>query len=345
MTKRILALVLTMAMVFAFAGCKKTSNTSTVVVIEEDGDMTSENSSTNENNESSISSQPSEEQTTSDDNSSDTVSSKPDDTTSSVPDDNTNTIDIDYDWKSHPEDYKLIAFTFDDGPSSNMARFVQLFSWYEGAGTFFVNGRGIKGDAQYNQMQNAINYGWNIGNHGDNHLVAAGLSGTPATYDEIKADINNLTAKLEGNLKNIDGTPYKVSFYRPPNIKPTADSFKICAEENLAVIWLKYDALDWDTTKTYNDRYRVFKDGIGTWEDGDIILCHETGVVGTEDTYKILEELLPDFYRAGYRFCSISELMEFRGISLNQISGELNEVDGNRGMVTNVLDAAAAGKK
>ena len=34
-----------------------------------------------------------------------------------------------------------------------------------------------------------------------------------------------------------------------------------------------------------------------------------------------------------------------RGVSIDQISGELNNVGGNRGMVTNILDAAAAGKK
>lgn len=99
--------------------------------------------------------------------------------------------------------------------------------------------------------------------------------------------------------------------------------------------------LDWDSTKTYQDRYNVFKNGISTWQDGDIILCHET----KGETYTILEELLPDFYRAGYRFCSIAELMELRGISLDQISGELNNVDGNNGMVVNVVKASKYGKK
>lgn len=347
MTKRIFAILLVFTLLVSFAGCKKTTTTETVIIDDTSTSQGGESDMTSTENPSSTPSQDNDNSSTpvSSDEPvvSDPVESNPP-SGDTKPDPDT-TIDIDYEWKSHPEDFKLIAFTFDDGPSSNMARYVQLFSWYEGAGTFFVRGNSIKGTAQYNQMQNAINYGWSIGNHGDNHLVAAGLNGKPATYDEIKADINNLTAKLEGNLKNIDGTPYKVSFYRPPNIKPTADSFKICGEENLALIWLKYDALDWDTTKTYDARYRVFKNGIGTWKDGDVILCHEVGVVGAEDTYKILEELLPDFYRAGYRFCSISELMEMRGITLDQITGELNNVDGNRGMVTNILDAAAAGKK
>ncbi|MBE6811135.1 MAG: hypothetical protein E7521_08825 [Ruminococcaceae bacterium] len=246
------------------------------------------------------------------------------------------------DWKSHPEDFKLLAFTFDDGPSSNMPRYVDLFSKYEGAGTFFVRGISIKNDDSYSMMQSAIDAGWDIGNHGDNHLVATigGVGGGEATYDQINADIVNLNTKLESNLKDRNGLPYKVKFYRPPNIKPTENTFKVCTEQDLAVIWLKYDALDWASNKTYNDRYNVFKNGIGTWKDGDVILCHETGVVGAEDTYKILEELLPEFYEAGYRFCSINEYIQMRGISQYQLSGKLPIKNGNRNMVTNIIEVA-----
>ena len=152
-----------------------------------------------------------------------------------------------------------------------------------------------------------------------------------------------LTNRLETNLKKRDGSPYEVALYRPPNIKPSADTFKICAEENFPVIWLKYDALDWDTTKTDNDRENVFKYGVGEWEDGDIILCHEVQQYA-DQTYAYLEKYLPEFYRKGYRFCSITELMELRGITREQISGELNGTD-NRGMVTNIVEAAKLGKK
>ncbi len=245
-------------------------------------------------------------------------------------------------WKSHPEDFKLLAFTFDDGPSSNMPRYVDLFSLYEGTGTFFVRGISIKNDDSYSLMQSAIDAGWDIGNHGDNHLNAqfGGAGGGEVTYDQINADIVNLNTKLESNLKDRNGLPYKVKFYRPPNIKPTENTFKVCTEQDLAVIWLKHDALDWASNKTYNDRYNVFKNGIGTWKDGDVILCHEIGVVGAEDTYKILEELLPEFYEAGYRFCSISEYMQMRGISQSQLSGKLPIKNGNQGMVTNITEVA-----
>lgn len=340
MTKKIATFLLAVTVAIAFAGCTTTDTASSgdVEVIVEETIIQDGNSSmtTSENQiPTDIPSNPSNPSSSAPVSSEQPTSSEGTD----------GAINPNYEWKNHSRDFKLIALTFDDGPSANMTRLVNLLSWYEGAGTFFVNGNKINGGS-YGIMQSAINAGWDIGNHGDNHLVATigGIGGGEASYDQIKADINNLTTKLEGNLKTRSGAPYKVNFYRPPNIKPTANTFKVCSEQKLAVIWLKHDALDWDQGKTFNDRRKVFKDGISSWKDGDVILCHEIGVF-SEDTYKILEELLPDFYRAGYRFCSISELMQMRGVSIDQISGELNNVGGNRGMVTNILDAAAAGKK
>lgn len=352
MIKRISAFLLTLIVATSFVGCSKPepqqSSAEVEVIVEEEtiirGDEVSvipennESSNDTQNNASVDTPVSSEEPIISSPTSS--VVSTPSESHQSEPE--TDTINTDYEWKSHPQDFKLIAFTFDDGPGNLMSQYVEYFAAFEGAGTFFVNGTKIKSSYEYGLMQNAIDYGWTIGNHGDNHLVATigGNAGSEATYDELKADINNLTHKLETNLKKTDGTPYEVSLYRPPNIKPTANSFKICGEENLAVIWLAHDALDWGNNSR-EDSYNVFKKGIGTWKDGDIILCHET----SQNTYDILQEVLPDYFRAGYRFCSITELMELRGISIDQISGELKEVNGNRGMVTNILDAAAAGKK
>lgn len=341
MNKRIISFLLAILMVTSLVGCGGAdSNTSDNVefivqeeVIREDDTVSDESSVNTEvtDDNSSVEAPVSSEQPS-------TPSSQTSSTTSTPKDDK---INIDYEWKSHSEDYKLIAFTFDDGPKDLMASYVQYFAAFDGAGTFFVNGHNIKSDYEYSKMQNAINYGWDIGNHGDNHLVATigGTGGSEATYDLLRADICNLSQKLEANLKARNGAAYKVSFYRPPNIKPTANTFKICAEENLAAIWLSHDALDWGNNSR-EDSYNVFKQGIGKWKDGDIILCHET----SQNTYEIIQEVLPDYFRAGYRFCSISELMELRGITIDQISGELENYDNNRGMVTNIIDAAKGGK-
>lgn len=336
MIKKAFALLTAFAMVLTFAGCNKReseqSSADVEVIVIDEGDSVM-------NNESAVSSEQSvssEQQP---------VSSVDTSVSSSVVSEDD---DVQDDWRTHPQDFKLLAFTFDDGPSDDTSRWVDLFEAFDGAGTLFVNGTGITGNAQYAILQNAINAGWDIGNHGANHLVATtGQTKTSSTvkdaasYDELKADISDFSTQLEANLKKADGTPYEISLYRPPNIAPTADTFKICNEENLAVIWLANDSHDWDSTKNDNDVYNIFKNGINTWKDGDIILSHEWA----DASYNALEKLLGDFYRAGYRFCSITDLMKYRGISLNSVSGELNNAAQNNGMVTNIVDAATFGKK
>lgn len=247
-------------------------------------------------------------------------------------------------WKSHPQDYKLLAFTFDDGPSNKTTRWIELFSAFDGAGTFFINEYNIKTQNNYAVLQNAINAGWDIGNHGANHLVATtgGKDGGEVSYEQLKADITDFSDRLKSNLKKTDGTPYEISLFRPPNMAVTDTMFDVCSEDNLAIIWLSQSAMDYNSAgKTEKEIYNIFKSGIDKWADGDIILCHEWA----DFTYNSLRELLGDFYSAGYRFCSITEIMQMRGISKNQILGRLNNVGNNNGMVTNIVSSADVGKK
>ncbi len=249
-------------------------------------------------------------------------------------------------WKTHPEDYKLLAFTFDDGPRpAKDDRMVELFAQYKGSATMFVTGTACNNNG-YESLQNAINNGWDIGNHSMSHADAYTGSQkdgtyTELTYDELKYQIADFNALLEANLTMPDGvTPYEVSLYRPPQIRTTETMFDVCIEEDMPIIWALRDTYDWSSKYTDEMRYDNMKAGIGTWNDGDIILGHITKDV----TYNILADLLDNFYDAGYRFCSVTELMEYKGIERSDISGKLNNVDGNKGMVTNIANAATYGK-
>ena len=249
-------------------------------------------------------------------------------------------------WKDNPEDYKLLAFTFDDGPAANDTKFIDLFAKYKGSATFFVTGSSCN-SVGYSSLQYAINNGWDIGNHSMTHADAHNGKNptdpayTELTYDQLKYQIVDMNTLLESNLTMADGvTPYEVALYRPPQIRTTDNVFKICEEENMPVIWLSQNTFDWDGTKDYAARLQNMKNGVGTWIDGDVILGH----VWSNDTYNAMAETFDAFYDAGYRFCSITELMEYRGIERSDISGKLNEVDGNQGRVRNLVKSATYGK-
>lgn len=247
-------------------------------------------------------------------------------------------------WKENPEDYKLLAFTFDDGPRiAKDNRMVELFAKYKGSATMFVTGTACNSSG-FESLQNAINNGWDIGNHSMTHADAWSGSGdnyTELTYDELKYQICDMNTLLETNLTMADGvTPYEVVLYRPPQIRTTDTLFQICEEENMPVIWLSQNTYDWSSAYDYDARLKVLQDGVGTWIDGDVILGHIT----QDSTYNVLVETLDAYYDAGYRFCSITELMEYRGVSRESISGKLNDVDGNQGRVRNIIKSATYGK-
>jgi peptidoglycan/xylan/chitin deacetylase (PgdA/CDA1 family) len=246
-------------------------------------------------------------------------------------------------WKTHPEDYKLLAFTFDDGPSANDTKFVDLFKKYKGSATFFVTGTNCN-TVGYSTLQYAINNGWDIGNHSMTHADAwsgSGDSYTELTYEQLKYQISDFNTLLESNLTMADGkTPYEVSLYRPPQIRYTDTMFKVCTQEDMSIIWALQNTYDWDGTKDYSYRLKHMQNGVGTWNDGDVILGH----VWSNDTYNAMVETFDAFYDAGYRFCSITELMEYRGINRSDISGKLNNVNGNKGMVRNIVASATYGK-
>ncbi len=249
-------------------------------------------------------------------------------------------------WKENPENYKLLAFTFDDGPRpAKDTRMVDLFAKYKGTATMFVTGTSCNSYG-FESLQYAIDNGWDVGNHSMTHAdawtgSASAGTYTELTYDELKYQISDFTALLEANLTMADGvTPYDVPLYRPPQIRVTDTMFEVCAEDDLPVIWLSQNTYDWSSAYDEAAMLKVMKDGVGTWVDGDVILGHIT----KDTTYNCLEATLEDFYDAGYRFCSITELMEYRGIERSDISGKLNNVDSNNGCVKNIVRSATYGK-
>ena len=348
LAKKTFIFILSFALLFGLIGCKKSESHNSSEVIEITEEIVYEGGESVVSQENQSNSNLQSEQNTLD-NQVDSVYTEPvvSSENQTVGDNeeikSEKAVDINYEWKNHSQDYKLLAFTFDDGPSAEAQRLIDLFLQYEGAGTFFVNGQNIKSDADYTIMQNAINMGWAIGTHGMNHknALTEGSAGGVMTQQELQYEIKDFTAMLESKLKFADGTPYDITLYRPPNIAISSQMFDVCEADGLSVIWLAHDTHDWDKTKAYSHRFKIISDGVGTWLDGDVILAH----IWSDDTYNILKEKLPDFYDAGYRFCSVTELMQLRGISQDKISGRINNFDGNQNMVTNIIKSAKYGKK
>ncbi len=217
---------------------------------------------------------------------------------------------IKYSWKRNPEDYKLIAFTFDDAPDADTARqtkIVDTLNKYAGAGTFFVTGYNLRQYTTdgYKTLQYAVNNGFEIGNHTNWHKSATDLANVTATdyYNEEIAKVNSL---VSSNIKMADGeTPYEMNFIRASNLYLNDSIMKASEDCDMPLIGHKVSSGEMDNSVD-NDTY--IRNLINNAADGDIVLMH----AWSDKSADSLEAVLKALYARGYRFVTLSEMFEYK---------------------------------
>ncbi len=219
-------------------------------------------------------------------------------------------------WKSHPEDYKLIAFTFDDAPNTgnpNSAsdpniKIINAFKNYEGAGTLFVTGKNVRSKG-YKVLQYAVDCGFELGNHTDTHPDYTTLD---QNYRNMSADeyyelqIKPLNDLVYNNVFEADGkTPYTMKFARSSNLF-LCDGIKAASEKyDMPLIGRQKGNGELDNN---TDNATYTQNVLNNVSDGAIVLMH-TWSNKSADT---LENILRVLYDDDYRFCTLSELFRYK---------------------------------
>lgn len=212
------------------------------------------------------------------------------------------TIDLsDIDWKTHPQDYKLIAFTFDDAPSFKTAsenvttHIIDTLNKYNGAGTLFVIGKNIDKNGTI-LLNYALSKGFEIGNHGNNHVRLDELS-----HEEIVNEITDLNTKVK-ILLDVD-----MHWFRPPFLKTSDAMFSVCTELSMPVISGSRNASLYDYDSAHDSKF-VKDTCLENAYDGQIVLMHGY----SETTDAVIEEICETLYKQDYRFVTLSELFEYK---------------------------------
>ncbi len=192
------------------------------------------------------------------------------------------------------QDKKLIAFTFDDGPSeTNTNYLLDNLDKYDAKVTFFVLGSRVNSNKE--TIKRAYLEGNDIGSHTYNHRNLNLLSDV-ALMDEVK--------KTNDAIKGVIGK--SPTLLRPPYGNLT-DHGKELANMNI-VLW-NIDPLDWK----YKDKNRVANEIIEHAHDGAIVLVHDIYKSSVEGALLAMEEL----QKQGYAFVTINEMAQLRGIKLD----------------------------
>ncbi len=195
-------------------------------------------------------------------------------------------VNIDIQPKIINPDSKMIALTFDDGPSKYTEEILNILKKNECNATFFVLGNKVS--IYSDLLIESINNGNEIGNHSYNHKWMIKLN---------EKDLENQISKTQDIIKEYTG-------YTPKLIRPTYGSLndRIKKISSLDIVLWNVDTLDWK----YKNPNKIVENATKKLKDGNIILMHDTH----KQTLEALPKILEIIQKNGYTCVTISELKE-----------------------------------
>ncbi len=193
------------------------------------------------------------------------------------------------------EGKKLLAFTFDDGPSNQSTnKLLDNLDKYNARVTFFVLGSRVE---KYQQsLKRAYEMGNQIGSHTYSHSNL---------YKLKKEEIQEEMQKTNTEIKNIIGE--NVKLLRPPYGNIDLEMKKIT---NLYTILWDIDPKDWK----YKDKEKIANNIVENAHDGGIVLLHDIYMTSIDGALLAMERL----EKEGYAFVTIDEMIELKGIKLDR---------------------------
>ncbi len=193
---------------------------------------------------------------------------------------------------------KLIALTFDDGPSWHTERLLDGLSERDVVATFFMTGvNGSSGMTNYGSYLTRMwEDGHQLANHTYSHTKLAGISA------QIR---DNEIANARQCVFNAVGGEYHMML-RPP--EGSTDS-ALCDSVDMPIISWSIDPEDWRCHDVESVSERVIKSA----HEGAIILLHDMYEASVDVALRVVDTLIEE----GYEFVTVSELLRRTGTQIN----------------------------
>ena len=192
------------------------------------------------------------------------------------------------------ENSKLVALTFDDGPSGRYTeKLLKGLAERDVKATFLLCGYRMK---QYPDLtQQIFLEGHEIGLHGYSHKT---LQNTCRQGAELE---------IEKSMELIpEGC--KITFFRAPGGLCSSGVKEAAAQWGFSMLLWSVDPKDW----AVHDVQTVSQSVISRVRDGDIILLHDMSNTSVDAAFTIIDQLQEE----GYRFVTASQLAIAKGVEL-----------------------------
>jgi peptidoglycan/xylan/chitin deacetylase (PgdA/CDA1 family) len=180
---------------------------------------------------------------------------------------------------------KVVALTFDDGPSEYTERFLDVLREKDVPGTFFEIGQEMPGREA--AMRRILAEGDEIGDHTMNHVEYPGYGQIAGASARIKAY-----------------TGFQPCLFRPPGGAVNSSVIATAGSLGMKTITWDVDPRDWSLPGTGE----IYSNIVGNAKPGAIILMHDGG--GPRDeTLTALPEIIDTLRARGYGFETVSALL------------------------------------
>lgn len=191
-------------------------------------------------------------------------------------------------------DQKMVALTYDDGPSINTDTILDTLEENNAVATFFIVGN--RANTYKEKIKRQQKLGCEVANHTYNHQIL-----TKTNSGRIVSEIS----RTNDAIQKITGS--KPLCMRPPGgaINPS-----VRKNANMPLILWSVDTLDWKTRDSSSTISKV----MSTIQDGDIVLMHDL----YEATANASQTIIPKLIEEGYQLVTVSELADCRGQKLKK---------------------------
>ncbi|MGN6275643.1 MAG: polysaccharide deacetylase family protein [Solirubrobacterales bacterium] len=187
-----------------------------------------------------------------------------------------------------PRDRKVVALTFDDGPSEYTPEFLKVLREKEVHATFFEIGQEMSG--REDVMRQILAEGDELGDHTMNHVEYPGYGQIAGAAARIEAD-----------------THFKPCLFRPPGGALNESVIATAGSLGMRTITWDVDPRDWSLPGTS----AIYSNIVSHAQPGSIILMHDGGGPRSE-TLAALPRVIDTLRARGYRFATVSELLGYR---------------------------------
>lgn len=189
-------------------------------------------------------------------------------------------------------DQKLVALTFDDGPSQYTDKYLDILDQYGIKATFFELGQQV--DEYPDAAKRVVSDGMQLGSHTWDHKQLT------------KLNEQQVSDELEPSFQKIqDVTGYQTTMLRQP-YGSINDKVWLYSKGTMSVsVFWTHDSEDWKVPGVDKLVSNATKDMF----TGAIILMHDGGGNRDEDV-QALPQIIEAWQNAGYQFVTISDLMK-----------------------------------